>query len=644
MSITATDLKFRQSARMTDFDDGGGRMSAVEVVDGQTNNVFSDLSDADGIIGNVSLRLIYLQIDTANTDPLLKPFVFLTDLPQNDNVTVLLIGYNAPGSSRADARNYYESYRVVGVKSPYTLYGDHFAGSQMVQVYCRGEIPSPDIGDVLCLSVEAVGFPAAQQFVAVRKIESRTTQTFTDGSGDFQRDVIIMSITTPLVQTFEGKQDPERYAKPAEPSPTLVRFTQVSDSAQYYGFKACTVAPQTGDTVIQIGSPYIPAVPATQAETPMVDQLAGLGTLAYVPSGAANSLTYSATMSGAAGVEVTRYFGTSYAPGSLSITVGSVALRDDGHGNVVAVNPLDTGWSGTADYAVGSFGIARDVGFSGSVSATATPAGAVVAQSYTRAQTITAATRNISYVFQLDGQPAPGTVTVDYLALGKWHRLSDTGRGQVVGNAGEGSGSITYATGSLALTLGALPDVDSAIIVSWGIAIRGRNSSGEITVPNPSVRLVMGHAGIDPGTWSLAWTSGGVSKSASANSAGTISGDATGVIDHTAGIAEFTTSSPADALTQYHPSYDYVDPSKRHSEVFTPSPSGGSVSVTLAHAPVKARSIVARWSIQAPNPNGGQAWIRNYVVTDNGSGGFNYALSGTNTNNLTTGAIVLQVQ
>ena len=643
MAILAIDLKFRQSARMTDFDDGGGRMSSIEVIDGLTNNVFDDLASIDGIIGNVSLRKIFMQADTANTDPFLKPFVFLTELPQNDNVHVLILGYEDAESVRTDARDYYESYRVVGTKSQFTLYGDHLGGQQIVQVYCRSEVATPDIGDVFCLSIEAPGYTAAQQFVQVREVLSRQTFTFTDSAGDFQRDVIVFSITTALKQLFEGQEDPDRYVRPLAPSPTLIRRTQVSDSARYYGMKECTTPPTTGDYTVNVGDPYVPAVPTARAETPIVDQLAALGALALIPSGASSALSYSASITAGAGVAVTRYFGNPFAPGSLAITVGSVALEDDGSGNIVAVSPTDTGWDGAADYATGAFSIQRNVGFSGTVAATATPAGAVSQQSFSRAYGITAANRNVSYVFQLPGQPSPGTVIVSYRALGKWYTLIDNGAGQAVGNAGEGSASINYATGSVALTCGALPDVDTAILQSWGVNLRARNSSGEVTVPTPTLRMQMAHAGIVPGTWSMAWVSGGVSKSASATAAGAISGDATGTIDQTAGIAEFTTSVPADSMTQYHPSYDYVDPSKRHSEVFTPSPSGGQITVTLAHAP-KEHSVVARWAVSADNPNGGQPYSRGIVAKDDGAGGWTGAPSGgTSTINYSTGGIVLKV-
>ena len=309
MAITTLDLKFRQSERMTDFADGGGRMSAVEIIDGQLNNVFADRSTLDALIGRVSLRKWFFEVNTANTDTYLGAFTFLTEPPAEPLVTVCLFDTGSVTDTRAAARNYVENYRVAGVRSQYVLYGDHFTGMQVVQVYCRSEIPSPDIGDVLMLSVEASGFTPASQFVQVQEVLTRTTNTFTDGGGDFQRDVLQIRITAALGQNFLGQDPPQRITG-ANPPPTVVRLTQVADAARYYGVKPVLGTPETGDTVVDIGDPYIPIVPTSRAETPIVDELAGLGTVAMVPSGAAGALTWSGSVTAGANAAVTRYLGT----------------------------------------------------------------------------------------------------------------------------------------------------------------------------------------------------------------------------------------------------------------------------------------------------------------------------------------------
>lgn len=645
MTITALDLKFRQSERMTDFSDGGGRLAATEIVSGVMNNVFSDLSDADGMRGDVSLRKIFAQVNSANTDTYLGPFFFLTDLPLNPNVDVLAFQTKSATDERAGARNYYENYRVRGTKSQFVFYGTHFAGTRMVQVYCRSDIPSPEIGDVLCLSVEAAGYTPVEQFVKIEKLLSRTTVTFTDAQGDFERDVLVLQITSGLQVELPGLEDPSRFSTVS--APTKVRLTQVAATAKYYGFKALSSPGSIGEHVVHIDTPYVAAVPVTTGQTPMVDQLAGLANVAVIKSGADNALSWNGSLSGAAGALVTRYMGTPMCRRSVNITVGGVALRDDGAGGIEAVNPVDTGWGGGVDYIAGAVSISRDVGFSGAVTITATPGGALSSQGYTRSMPIDAGNRAIAYVAQLAGQPARGTVTLDYLALGQWIRLQDNGKGSLVCNPGQGSGTINYATGSISVTLGALPDVGSALLLGWGVDLRARDSHGELTIPTPVMRQALAHGGIDPGSLSITWTSGGVSKSATAAANGTISGDATGGVDVQNGVVLFSTAFGPDSGEQFHYDYDYVDPSKAHSETFTPTPAGHAVSVTLTHAPVAANSVVARWSVttaQGSLATGPASFPA--AAHDDGVGGWAGpgVRSGTNTINYTTGAIVLTVE
>ncbi|MCQ4165144.1 hypothetical protein [Tahibacter harae] len=643
MAIIATDLKFFQAERMTDFADGGGRITSVEIIDNAINNVFPDRSNLDAILGRVSLRKFFFQVHTANTDAYLGAFIFLTDPPDDPLVHVSLFDTADPDDERAAARGYVEAYRTQGTKSQFTLYGLHLAGQTTIQVYCRSEIASPDIGDVLCLSVEAAGYTPAQQFVRVQEVASRQTVTFEDAQGEFRRDVLLITITTPLGQAFVGQEDPARLTG-VNPPPTRIRRTQVANAARYYTVMPLAAPADEGDLTIQIATPYISLVPSSQAETPLTDVRAGMPTVALVRSGALDSLTYAGTMTGAAGVEVVRYLGSPYMRRSLNISIGAVALRDDGSGGIVAVNPSDTGWSGTADYESGGFSVARDVGYSGAATVTATPAGAVAEQGFSLAVPITAANRQISYVQQLPNFPAPGTIYWDYRALGRWIRLSDNGAGLLTGGTGEGSATYNAATGSIAATLGALPDVDSALIVSWGTDNRARNSSGEITVPTPRYRQQLDHQGCMPGTLIMGWTTGGVAKSATANAAGVISGDASGSIEHNTSIVDFSLTAFPDAQITY--SYDYADGGGVHIETFTPSPSGGAVTFTLAHPP-QPGTVGAQWNVSyEANPTlVGLGRAINVAIGDDGVGGWIHTLApGTGSIDYGDGECVITVE
>ena len=59
-------------------------------------------------------------------------------------------------------------------------------------------------------------------------------------------------------------------------------------------------------------------------------------------------------------------------------------------------------------------------------------------------------------------------MSVSYLSGGTWYVLRENGTGAIKGSdAAYGVGTLSYLTGSVALTLGALPDVGSAIILQF---------------------------------------------------------------------------------------------------------------------------------------------------------------------------------
>ncbi|MFK0572183.1 hypothetical protein [Endozoicomonas sp.] len=66
MAITNNDVKLFESQRLTDEEDGGGRVTGSEVIDGNVNNLFQDISRIDRTIGDVALRKAFIGISTDN--------------------------------------------------------------------------------------------------------------------------------------------------------------------------------------------------------------------------------------------------------------------------------------------------------------------------------------------------------------------------------------------------------------------------------------------------------------------------------------------------------------------------------------------------------------------------------------------------
>jgi hypothetical protein len=68
MPLTTANIKFFKSERLTDFDDGGGKMTSNEIVDGVINNLFPDLSRLDKTYGRFSLRKGFVSVSSGSLD------------------------------------------------------------------------------------------------------------------------------------------------------------------------------------------------------------------------------------------------------------------------------------------------------------------------------------------------------------------------------------------------------------------------------------------------------------------------------------------------------------------------------------------------------------------------------------------------
>jgi len=649
MTISATDIKLRQSQRLTDNPDGGGRMIQAEVQDGAMNNLFPDIGDEERTTGRATLRKMFVHIDTPNVDVLKDAIGVLIEPPSDPNVTVSMFATGSYSDVRLDAKNRVESYITRGTESRFILMGNHFVGQMTLLVYTTADAPSPDINDNLSLmTLPASGHDEAEQYVRVKSVLSRTKRTFTDDQGAFERDVLVIELVNALLRNFYG-QEVVRFtaSKPA----TRVYETNVVDANSYHSVKRLAASGKPGDLSVQVDTPYVPIVPTSTAETPVSDALAGLGTMSFVPSGAAGSLALNFASSFQAGTPVARYLGTGMAVGSVKVMAGSVELTDDGNGALTsaAVTP----WGGTVDYQAGVVSITHSSGTaSTSVSITATPAGAIPMQGYTDEIAVTQNNQGMVWLIQAIPLPAPGTVIVDYRALGRWIRLSDNGKGQLVGKPGQGGGTVNYATGSIVLTAGALPDLKSSIIAAWGTPVIAEARSGDAAIQAPSLQFVLGEGAAVPGSVSMTLRIGGGDVVVTDNGTGglLIGGQLRGSISYATGEVSLRPGSLPDADSNLAITYDSAQ--ALHSAP-QPVPDGsGIVSFLLPQGPVRAGSVLLDWVISvlrdrndlasAPQP-------MRVIAKDDGNGnvvavsvGDTAATAVLGSVNYSTGAVTLQ--
>lgn len=535
MTINTSDIKLLESERMTDAANGGGRRTSRVIVDGEPGNIFPKVSRLDSVYGRVNLRKVYGAVVTANLDTYAGAHAIITDAADDANIHNNLFSTASDYDTRTAARDRIESYVVAGPESRMVLYGRQLVGQQAVLVYQRVEEPLPEVGEVYCLSKEIGSVTNYQQFVRVTDI-THEVRTFTDGSGDFQRRLITLEIGAPLRYEFKGPETPNRVSSVAREA--LVRNTTVADAARYYGIRPLAEAADEDALTIRVDSVYSPIVPTTQRESPV--SLASIG--------GAGGYVVSASAAFADGVTNLltgiHYFKTGIKPGTVTITrSGILWSADDGNGNMVATAAGGANWNGTVDYESGRVQVAATF-VSDFVTYAAMPAVSVSQPARTKEIEITLGNRGTVYSEVLNPLPNPGSLIVDYRALGKWYRLRDNGTGAVSGNdPAYGAGTIDYVTGALVITLGALPDVESSVIISWGSPVDYVIRAGATSDAAAGLKqtFTLESLPVQPGSLSLSFTNGETAYTATANGSGVISGNGvTGTVNHTTGVVDIT--------------------------------------------------------------------------------------------------------
>lgn len=535
MAITSDDIKLMQPERLTDNEDGGGQMTGNEVIDGDINNLFEDISRVDRTYGEVSLRKTFLKVDTATTDLYLDAHSILSAQPQDPNVTGLLFTTQDFYDQRAAARQRVESFVVPGPVTGLYLRGNQLQGQRSIICYSPSinNVTAPEIGETLLLQEgDDLG---TQQFIKILNVTT-TMETFTyqvDG-GDirtFAADQYILELSAELKRDYPSV-DPT----PKPSGPSLIYSTQPATSAKYFGSTSLAEAAAGGALTITVADTFAPIIPTASNETPVIDQRPGGYVSQIVPAGPAGVSLSVTVVSGSAST-----LPTAAVPGSLAVSIGGEAYTDAG-GGFQNSSGAAGGLEGTAiDYRTGTIVWAGSA--SGTVNLSYRPGALRQQIPNTGRIDIEDSNRNFNYVLSLDPAPAPLSLHLSYQYLGKWYTLADDGTGNLVGN---GSGQINYDTGSVIATLQAQPDAGSVIFYRW--------TDGSIYIHDPdaydgitplSIRLA--NRKVVAGSVTLNWEAGGVAKTATDVAGdGSITGDATGRINYSVGAIDITTALQAD--------------------------------------------------------------------------------------------------
>jgi hypothetical protein len=546
MPIETKDLVIYKSERLTDNDDGGGKYSGQIIVDGQSNNLFDDISELNRTTGDVSMRKIFPAVTTADTDKLMGATVFISELPKDPNVSALLFSTKSWTDERKAAKNRVESYLAKGGQIAGMPMDTHYQGMKTLQVIMFPQEVESAVGDTLVLISNEGKVLQHEQYVRITKVEARTAFMVIDQK-TVEYKVATYGISDALDQDFAGLSPKQWYS--GEKSVTIIRATLVADTGIYYSSTALASGAGVGEYTVTAKDVYTQLIPSAQTESQIVDVNAAGESVVLVPG---NDGTINANFAVTVGTSQNLYIGLSVMPLSVAFTLFGQSITDQGG---LLKNTLGT-QVGTIDYQRGLIQWTDSAG-SGSttLNITFTPAASPNQYYQSYAIPVTQNSQSTNWTGVLVPIPSPGSLSISYMAQGKFYELKDDGSGQLKGSSSSfGSGRINYETGSWSLTAGALPDVGSPILLLWGtpIVTFARSNLG-VEQACFDFQLL---TGVAPGV-TVKWLLEGVEKTAVSNAQGKFTGDAAGSINYATGKGKLIPNKLPQKSTVFNVTYNY---------------------------------------------------------------------------------------
>ena len=213
MTIQQGDIKIMASQVLADVDEGGGAATGVEIVDGQSNNLFPDITELDRTMGRVNLRKVFPAVRTLTNDAYNGVNVIVSDAPDDDAVSAVIFKTGEYFDTRAEAPTRVESYLTRGPQYGGLLFGDHIEGMRTLTMLQRASVEVPSIGTTLYLRANAGTATERNQYVRVTQVSAREREFAVPGQGDktFKRTEVTVELSDPLRADYNGFTPADSY-------------------------------------------------------------------------------------------------------------------------------------------------------------------------------------------------------------------------------------------------------------------------------------------------------------------------------------------------------------------------------------------------------------------------------------------------
>ena len=214
---------------------------------------------------------------------------------------------------------------------------------------------------------------------------------------------------------------------------------------------------------------------------------------------------------------------------------------------------------------------------------------------------------------------------------------------------GSGKGNMDFSTGSVAVTLDAVPDPDSKLVFSY--ITQGDEEITQRTGSLPVERFAFRHTtekpGIKPGSVTIRYLASGENKTLTDQGNGLLSGDGSGSVYYASGELGFVLDAIPDNGTEIE--IEYQEGEVAGGQVDVTVDSAGLMTGTISGAPLLPGSVQVQFAVQrdsVSHNNKARAFTeytstvnRNKIFNDNGNGGWQ---TGTGTIDYQTGEFTIQ--
>lgn len=609
MPIQSGDIKLLKSAVMADVPEGGGAPTGLVIPDGLSNAILPDISELDRAVGRVNLRKAFVSVQTDDADTYFGGNLIVAEPPQDPRVSITLFSNRLTFDTRQQAASRVEAYLNKGSEWAGYLFENHIAGQRVLQLFQRPEAKAPNIGETIVLLYQEGTVAEKEQYVRATRVSSEIRKFYDESKAmDYDAAVVTVELSDSLRHDFKGSPPSRTFLRNKTDS-SVVRETVVADAGTYVGVVPLTKAAALGDFVVSGKNMFTQLVPSAQTETPVIDMDAA-GQVTTLITSDNGPVTY--TTGQVFSYTTTLSVGNAIYPGSLSISASGIALTDSGgqlyEGSTVVA---------TIDYARGIIQFVPGAPtYNGSKTINFAPAAAPLSVQDTAALAVTPETRSYNWTLTIVPPPAPGSLLVSYRANGRWYDLRDGGAGVLNGReTAYGVGTINYASGTCTVTCGAMPDAGSAILFAWGNRATYVDRAKTFTLPKVQVAMTLQRTDIRTlADTTITWNDG-TARLATVNSAGVITGDATGQMSgNRINLIPATLPAPGQQFTVQ---YLYGQPTIEEIQDLGTAAAGGAIVLDIGATDLSPRTV--SFSITVTRSVVGAVAVTG--VTSNGYGG-----------------------